>query len=100
MRNQSLLLVLSARRQGFWLTSRLIASSDGTEIVICDPGCDSAFEQANEKGDLVDNESRAAMGEVCRGVGRWMWSGKGYQLQCEGRDCWKEQAACSVLVRP
>lgn len=94
--NVSLRLVFSVRRQGFWLTSRLSASADGTEIVIGDPGCLSAFEQAREKGELVGRESRAAMAEVCRGVGRWVWTGKGYRRSCQGRDCWDTETSDSL----
>ena len=68
VRERRLCLVFSARREDFRLKSDFRASSDGSELFLCQPNCASAFEQAEEKRDLLSDEQMASMGEVCHGV--------------------------------
>ena len=100
VREHRLCLVFSARRQGFWLESSFRASRAGSEIYLCQPDCAAAFEQAEQKRDLLSEEQMASMREVGRGVGRWSWTGTAYRRDCERQvclgvrwDCWKGSAS-------
>jgi dienelactone hydrolase len=87
VRERRMCLVFSARRESYWLKSDFRASSDGSAIFLCQPNCNSAFEQAKEKRELFSLKQWDSMRDVCIGVGRWSWTGTTYRRDCEMQEC-------------
>jgi hypothetical protein len=79
----ALRLVMSIRRRGYWVSSHISLSSDGTEVSVRTPQCEGAVLQAKEKDDKMPAGATDAIVETCKAAGVWKWESGRFREQRE-----------------